>query len=103
LTDWKEPTEDEWKETSARLEDGFHQVMMAELTALAEAGFNPYNFRFCGLGAHLMSMGRLVGANGDPEDRKLMVSYVTGDGMDLLRTVADAVAERADEISARPN
>ena len=100
---WKEPSEDEWKETSARLEDGFHQVIMQELTARAEAGFNPYNFRFCGLGAHLMSMGRLIGANSDPDDRMLMFEYIGGDGMDLLRTVADGVAQRADEISGRPN
>jgi hypothetical protein len=103
LTETRDPTEEEWKQASLRLEDGFHAVIMKELTALAEAGFNPYNFRFCGLGAHLMSMGRLIGANSDPDDRMLMFEYIGGDGMDLLRTVADGVAQRAEEISERPN
>jgi len=99
----REPTEDEWKAASLRLEDGFHEVIMKEFSALQEAGYNPYNFRFCGLGAHLMSMGRLIGANSDEDDRLRMFEYIIGDGADLLRTVADGVAARTAAISERPN
>jgi hypothetical protein len=103
LTKMREPTEEEWRDAALRMEDAFHDVMVAQLRALQEQGFSPYNFRFCALGAHLMGMGRLIGAVLDKADRDLMYEYISGDGVAMMREVADNILKRIAEESARPN